>query len=132
MKIAICSQGPELDSMVDQRFGRCPYFVLVNHDSVQHKAVPNPGVEAMGGVGVKTAQFLENTGVEAVLVGNIGPKAIAVLNAAGIKVYAGIKGTVADAISQYKEGRLNLVSDSTAPSHFGLGGGRGFDYLQDC
>jgi predicted Fe-Mo cluster-binding NifX family protein len=126
-KIAICAQGPGMDCAVDQRFGRCFYFVLASADEEQHKAVPNPSVGASGGAGVQTAQFLAEKGVDAVLVGNIGPKAFSALSAAGIEVYSGISGTVADALEQYRSGLLRRVSDSTVPSHYGLGrgGGRG-------
>lgn len=125
MIIAVCSQGTGLDSIVDQRFGRCACFILVDLDSGQFSAVTNPSVDSAGGAGVQTAQFLGNEGVDAVLVGNVGPKAIAALNAAGIKVYTGIKGTVADAVALYQQGKLSPVLESTVPSHFGLGQGQG-------
>jgi len=124
MKIAICSQGPGADSLVDQRFGRCAYFIIADSDGEHYEAVPNPGVEAAVGAGIQTAQFLEERDVSAVLVGNIGPKAFAALNAGRIKVYTGISGTIADALAQYREGKLSLVSHSTVASHFGLGRGQ--------
>ena len=34
MKIAVSSEGPGLDSMVDPRFGRAAGFVLVDTDSM--------------------------------------------------------------------------------------------------
>lgn len=123
--IAVSSQGPGLKSMLDERFGRCAYFVLVDPDSGEFTAEKNPAVDAAGGAGVQTAQFLVNRDVKAVLVGNIGPKAFAALNAAGVKVFGGISGTVADAVAMYREGKLNEVSESTVPSHYGLGGGQG-------
>ena len=30
MKIAVSSTGQSLDSAVEARFGRCPYFLIVN------------------------------------------------------------------------------------------------------
>ncbi|NIA08945.1 MAG: dinitrogenase iron-molybdenum cofactor biosynthesis protein, partial [Nitrospiraceae bacterium] len=30
MKIAITSTGPTLDGMVEARFGRCPYFLIID------------------------------------------------------------------------------------------------------
>ncbi|MDI9448306.1 MAG: NifB/NifX family molybdenum-iron cluster-binding protein [Bacillota bacterium] len=125
LKIAICSQGPGLDCVVDQRFGRCFYYVLVSADQKQHQAVPNPSVGASGGAGVQAAQFLVDKGVNTVLVGNIGPKALAVLNSGGVKVYTGISGTVAETLEQFQQGKLRLVAESTVPSHFGLGRGGG-------
>ena len=34
MKIAISSTGQTLDSTVDARFGRCPYFLIVDPDTL--------------------------------------------------------------------------------------------------
>ena len=125
MNIAICSQGPYLDSPVDQRFGRCAYFIIINPDSGEFAAEANPGVHAAGGAGVQAVQFLGDKGVDAVLAGNVGPKAAAALSAGRIKVYGGINGTVAESIELYRQGKLQLVSESTVPSHFGLGQERG-------
>lgn len=125
MKVAVCSQGDKIDSITDPRFGRCAYFVFVDPDTEEYKAVPNASAGASGGAGIQTAQFLENEGIDTVLVGNVGPNAMSTLGAAGIKVYTGISGTVKDAVSQYKEGKLVLSDGATVRSHSGMGGGRG-------
>lgn len=125
MRIAICSQGPGMESMVDKRFGRCAYFVLVDTEKESTDTFPNSGAGASGGAGPQTAQMLGEKGVDVVLVGNVGPKAISALSAGQIKVYLGISGTVADALEQYRAGKLNPVADSTVPQHFGLGQGMG-------
>lgn len=125
MKIAICSQGPSMDSQVDPRFGRCACFVLVDSETGEWEGIQNPNAQAGGGAGIQAAQLLANRGVGAVLVGNIGPNAMAALNAAGIKVYAGISGTVADTLERYRQGKLILSSDPTVRPHFGLGRGAG-------
>ena len=125
VKIAICSEGPGLESAVDPRFGRCLYFVLANSDGEKLEDVPNPSTGASGGAGVQTAQFIADKGVDVVLAGNVGPKALAALDASNIKIYTGISGTVADALAQYQQDKLTLIADSTVPQHFGLRGGGG-------
>jgi len=125
VKIAICSEGAGFDSAVDQRFGRCFHFVLVNSNGEKLEEISNPSLGASGGAGVQTAQFIADKGVDVVLVGNIGPKALATLNACNIKVYSGISGTVADALAQYQQDKLTLVTNSTVSQHFGLRGGGG-------
>lgn len=122
MRIAVCAQGGELNAMVDPRFGRCAYFIFVDTETGEHEASANPSAGATGGAGVQAARFLVSKGIAAALVGNIGPNAVAVLKAAGIKVYAGVSGTVADALSQYRQGKLASSAGATVPSHEGQGG----------
>ena len=42
MKVVVSSTGTTLDSLVDPRFGRCPYFIVIdtenlNFESVSHR-----------------------------------------------------------------------------------------------
>ena len=48
MKICITSEGNNLDSQVDSRFGRCQYFIIVETDTLEFDAIQNPNIEAMG------------------------------------------------------------------------------------
>lgn len=43
MRIAISSTGVELASLVDPRFGRCRYYMIVDPQSYEFKAVENSG-----------------------------------------------------------------------------------------
>ena len=120
MKLAICAQGEDLSSPVDQRFGRCPYFVILDPESGEIiKSMPNSSANASGGAGTQTARLLFSEKVDAVAVGNIGPNAATALEAAGIQVYSGIEGTVEEALNRYTQGKLTLISGSTVDSHFG-------------
>jgi len=123
MKIAVCAQGRTLDDQVDPRFGRCGYFLLVEGDEV--RAMENPSLGAPGGAGVQAAQFLADQGVEALLVGNLGPNAAQALEAAGIEVYRSQPGSAGENISLLKEGQLEKLTGATVGSHFGMGAGRG-------
>jgi len=38
MKIAISATGPSLDDEVESRFGRCPYFIIADPDTMQFEA----------------------------------------------------------------------------------------------
>jgi len=125
MKLAVCARGEELLAQTDQRFGRCPYFVLVDpaNDEV-FESIRNENAAAAGGAGPQSAQLLANRGVDAVVTGNIGPKAAYALKAAGINIYTGIEGTVSNSLQKYKEGKLSLVSDATVQAHSGMKGGK--------
>ncbi|NPV71434.1 MAG: NifB/NifX family molybdenum-iron cluster-binding protein [Firmicutes bacterium] len=121
MKVAVPAQGKGMDSQVDPRFGRCLYFVVVDTETMRHESLPNPGVDAPGGAGMKTAQALVQAGVSAVIVGNVGPNAISALQAARIDAYSGVSGTVAEAVEAYKGGNLAPITGPTVSQHFGAG-----------
>ncbi|NHV96508.1 MAG: hypothetical protein HA494_01770 [Thaumarchaeota archaeon] len=48
MKVAVSAAGGSLDAQVDPRFGRCPYFVIVDTDTMAFEAIPNTSADAMG------------------------------------------------------------------------------------
>ncbi len=116
MLVAVTAQGRELASPVHDRFGRCPFFVLVDPTSMKVEAIPNPNASSPSGAGTRAAQLLGERNVDAVLVDNIGPHPATALKAAGIRVYAGIKGTVADAVYDFAAGRLRLTTEATGPA----------------
>jgi len=116
MKVAVTSQGSVLSSELDPRFGRAKYFVVVDTESGEFAAHDNgTNLEAAHGAGVQAAQDVVRLGAEAVITGNLGPKAADALRAGGVKVYRQTWGTVRDAIEQFKQGRLQEISDADAP-----------------
>ncbi len=125
MKIAITASGPDLSSSVDPRFGRCPFFLLVDTDTMEFEAVENSNVSAMSGAGIQSAQFVANKGAKALLTGSCGPNAFQTLQAAGVAVIVGVTGTVQEAVQKYKSGQFQPAPQADVPSHFGLGTGRG-------
>ncbi|MBN1280504.1 MAG: NifB/NifX family molybdenum-iron cluster-binding protein [Candidatus Thermoplasmatota archaeon] len=122
MKICITSTGKDLHASVDQRFGRCPYFLIIDTESKQVKTIDNESTIASGGAGIQAAQIVTNEKVGAVITGNVGPNAFNVLHAAGIKVFSGASGTIQEVLEQYSKGKLQEVHAATQASHFGLGG----------
>ena len=125
MRIAISATGPSLDAEVDPRFGRCPYFIIVDPDTMQFEAMENSSAMASGGVGISTSQMIANQGIQVVLTGNCGPNAYQVLSATGIQVITGVSGKVQDAIQAYKSGQFQTSSQPTVDAHFGMGRGMG-------
>ena len=121
MKICITSEGNNLDSKVDPRFGRCQYFIIADTDTLKFEAIPNPNIETMGGAGIQSAQLVASKQVKAVLTGNVGPNAFQTLNAGGIDIYTGVSGSVKEAIEAYKSGKLKKTESPSVGSKFGMG-----------
>jgi len=107
MKIGITSRGPDMDSPHEERFGRAPYFIVLDTDSGEMKAILNEQAGASGGVGPKAAQIMIEHGVETVISGRVGSNAERAIKAAGIAMYAYEGGgTVSDAVAAFQRGDL--------------------------
>lgn len=117
-KIAVSSTGDEMNAMVDPRFGRCNYFIIVSiedNEIVGSEAVKNEGMNAMGGAGIRAANLIAGKGVEALISGNIGPNAFDVLSGTKIKIYTGVGGiSVKQIVQSYLKGELNETSAPTS------------------
>ena len=124
MKLAIPASGPGVDGPVDDRFGRCACYVIVDVETGDWETVPNPGLNAGGGAGSRAARFLADQGVDAVVLGNVGPNAAMVLCAMGIAVYSGAEGTVNETLERYRHGDLTRIESPTVGSHHGARRGR--------
>lgn len=122
MKIAISSTGDRLDAPIDPRFGRCAYFLIGDTDDMNFEAFDNRGVALGGGAGVQAAQFVASKGAKAVLTGNVGPKAVATLDAAGIAIYSGENGSAKSAVERYRDGKLKATRTANVNEHHGMGG----------
>lgn len=122
MKICFTSQGNNLDSEIDPRFGRCKYFVIVETDTQAFEAIQNPNIEAMGGAGIQSGQLIANKQVKAVITGNVGPNAFQTLQSAGIDVITGVSGSIKESIEKYNKGELKTTQSPSVGSKFGLPG----------
>ena len=110
MKIAITSQGTDLDAQVDLRFGRAAYIVVVDSESNEFQVIDNSSnVNAMKGAGIQAASNVVNSGAEVLLTGFCGPNAFKAMNAAKIRVANDAKGTVKEAVQAYLDGKLPLA-----------------------
>jgi predicted Fe-Mo cluster-binding NifX family protein len=114
MKIILTATSPSIDANLDWRFGRGAYLLMVDTQSLQWEAHPNPGVMTSGGAGIQTAQFVTGKGAEAVLSGDFGPHAFDALQTAGIALYLyGDCHTVRQAIERFKAGQLEQIGAPT-------------------
>jgi len=120
MKIAISTTSPSIESAVDPRFGRGAYFLLVDSDTLEWQAHPNPAIDASGGAGVQAAQFIAGHGAQVAISGDVGPNAYSTLAAAGIRMFmapADDPVTARELLARYRQGELKPVPGPTGPGH---------------
>ncbi len=74
MKVAITSTGNSLEAKLDQRFGRCAYFVIYDTETKSTEYFPNPNKDAPDGAGPASVQFIASRKVSKVVSGDFGIK----------------------------------------------------------
>jgi predicted Fe-Mo cluster-binding NifX family protein len=105
---------------VSQHFGRCPGYLLVDilgKKLTEKKEIPNPG-HRTGFI----PQFLHEQGVNVMIAGGMGAKAVQFFNQYQIETIVGISGTIDNCINCILDGSLKNGPTSCAP---GLGRGQG-------
>jgi len=121
MKIAVSSRGKDLDSLIDPRFGRCAYFLLVETDDMSFEVFDNQSIASGGGAGIQSAQFISSKGAKAVITGNCGPNAVQTLAAASIEVFLENTGIVREVLHKYKDDDLTSTNMANVAEYSGLG-----------
>ena len=102
MKIGVAAMGESLDVQVSGQFGRCPYFIIVDPDTLEFEAFSNPAAQMSGGAGPAAVQELVQHGAERAIAGRLGPKAEQALAAAGIK-FSEATGTIREAVLGFSQ-----------------------------
>jgi predicted Fe-Mo cluster-binding NifX family protein len=119
MRIAVSVKEPSIDSEVDPRFGRAPYFLLVDTDTMEWEVVCNTqNLNLTQGAGIQAAQSLMSKSPQVLLTGNCGPKAFRVFEAAGVKVCVGVKGTARDAVEDFIKGKYIPAKGPNVEGHW--------------
>ena len=119
MKVAVTSKGVELGSEVDPRFGRAPYIMVVDVDTLAFEAVDNSSnVNAFKGAGIQAATMVCEKGAEVLMTGYCGPKAFATLEAGGVKVVSDMTGTIRDAVAAFKAGTITYSTAANKEAHW--------------
>ena len=121
MKIAVCSKGNDLNSLCDERFGRCETFVIFDTETKESFAIDNEAKNEGAGAGGKAVKILSNNKVDVVIAPELGPKASDAIKAFEIEAYRTIANlTVEEQIKNFQEGKLEKFETSSVEEHSGL------------
>ena len=119
MKIVITSQGPDLNSPVDPRFGRAAFFLVYDTESEKFSVADNKqNLNAPQGAGIQAGRTVVELGAEALITGHVGPKAFTTLQAGKVSIYTGATGTVAEAINRFRANQLSRLDRPDVEGHW--------------
>ncbi len=99
-KIAIAVDG----NSVSAHFGRCPSFAIIELEDkkvINQEIISNPGHHTGF-----LPEFLAEKGVQIIICGGVGRKAIDLFSEKGIKPIVGVTGEIDEAVEQYIRGQL--------------------------
>jgi len=118
MRIAISTDG----NYVSEHFGRCPEFTILDIEdgkALNRRSINNPG-HSPGAI----PQFLNNEGVNLIVCGGMGARAMGFFDEFGIDAMTGIAGKIDDVILELQDGKLKGGRSLCTP---GAGRGYGID-----
>jgi predicted Fe-Mo cluster-binding NifX family protein len=110
MLIAISSDGEFLSDKMNERFGRCPWFLIVDIARGEVRAVPNNHADESTGAGVGAARDVISNKIKALISGAVGPQAFSVFREMDIPIYLAPQGITCDkALQMFKDGKLRKM-----------------------
>ena len=115
MRIAISTDG----NFVSAHFGRCPSFTILeiqNDKVVSRTVIDNPGHHPGF-----LPQFLSQNGVNAIVAGGMGQRALGLFAEAGIEVVVGVSGRLDEVVDKIITGTLEGGESLCRP-----GSGKGY------
>ncbi len=103
MKIAIATVEKDINSEMDERFGRGAYFAIINARTWEAEFLENPSKDSQSGAGVKAVEFIISKGIDKIIAKEFGPKVKNLLEKAGIDyVETGrLSGTMMDIVKKF-------------------------------
>ncbi len=99
MKIAVASEGKNLDSEVSLRGGRAPYYLIFEKGKLL-QTIKNPFAVGGGGAGWSVAYMLADKKVGLVIAGRFGPNMEFALNQKKIK-FKEASGKIGEIIKEF-------------------------------
>lgn len=119
MKVILPIDGDNIESPINNSFGRCKQFIFVETTTNEFSIIENlQNAQAAQGAGIQSAQAVIKSGVDAVISLHLGPKAYRVLFESGIKIYYGVKSTIKENIKKLVNGELEEMHDANVESHW--------------
>ncbi len=103
MKIAVPTDGENLEGFIASHFGQARNYLIYDTDTKNFKIFPNPEV-----IGKKELppEFLNKMGVNVVICFNLGQRASEKFKNFGIKIYKALEKSIAENIKDFQNRKL--------------------------
>jgi predicted Fe-Mo cluster-binding NifX family protein len=110
-KIALaCEDNKGLNGQISQHFGRCPSYLIVDVEGNEIKKsdiISNPYYD--NHIPGMVPKFISEQGVNVMIAGGMGPRAIDMFSNFGIEVVTGAIGNVGNVLKAYLQGEISGV-----------------------
>lgn len=100
------------EAELNSRFGRTPFFAVVNMDKDELEFINNTAQNAPSGAGVEAAQIVADQKADLMFAPNVGPRAFSGLEKLNMKIYLA-NGSIKNAVKAYKNDELEELSEPT-------------------
>lgn len=111
MKVCVPTDGEGgLEDMVGQHFGRAPTYTAMDAETKMVELIENTSQHHGGSM--LPPELLAEYGIDVMLCGGLGPKAVQMFENFGIEVFVGAQGKVSDAIAAWEAGELARAADN--------------------
>lgn len=119
MKLAITSQGTDINAEIDPRFGRAAYIAVVDPETMEFKILDNKeNLNRLKGAGIQASVMISEAGANVLMTGYCGPNAVKTLKAAGIKIISDASGTIKDAVESFNSGKFSYTEEANVDGHW--------------
>ncbi len=120
MIIVVCASSSDAQARVDSRFGRAFCFAVFDDQTDQWRFIGNEqDRQAVQGAGIQAAQTVLDLNADVLIACNVGPKAMAALQNAGVRVYqVDPNQTLAQALLAFQQNQLDELQNANVQGHW--------------
>lgn len=86
MKVVITGSAEHPDSIIDNHFGRCAFFIIYDTQLRSTEYIPNPFRSVPESAAVESVRFLVSRGINQIITGELGQKAKGILEREKIQI----------------------------------------------
>jgi predicted Fe-Mo cluster-binding NifX family protein len=107
-KVAVPSEGPDLDAKASDRMGLASYLLLVDLESKKFEAIRTPR-HSGSGTGMQVVALIIAKKCDVVISKWCSPTAEKYLSAHGVRIVTGMSGTVAEVLDSFERENLDAL-----------------------
>jgi len=109
-RIAVAASGPNVGVQVAPDLGMAPYLIFYDLGTGETEVVAKDPAPDQGTSAVQTAHLIVGHNASAVVAGNISPGSVKEMSKLGVFSFAGVQGSVGEAIEMYRKGELRATT----------------------